>query len=137
MSKYNTRQRQILLAYLRRHVDESLTARRIAADLAGERISLSAVYRNLTELEAEGCLRRTASSGNEARYQFVDAERCRNHIHLTCVRCGKTSHLEDDGTRRLAAEVHRDAGFTVDQAETVLYGVCRDCSAAPASEPTK
>ena len=47
MSSYSTRQREALLAYLSRHPDELLSARQIADALADEKISLSAVYRNL------------------------------------------------------------------------------------------
>lgn len=53
MSSYSTRQRKALLAYLSRHPDELLSARQIADALADEKISLSAVYRNLAQLEAE------------------------------------------------------------------------------------
>ena len=53
MSSYSTQQRKALLAYLSRHPDELLSARQIADALADEKISLSAVYRNLAQLETE------------------------------------------------------------------------------------
>ena len=63
MSSYSTQQRKALLAYLSRHPDELLSARQIADALADEKISLSAVYRNLAQLEAEEKVRRSSKSG--------------------------------------------------------------------------
>lgn len=53
MSGYNTKQRRALLAFLGEHPDELLTARQMVDTLAEKQISLSAVYRNLAQLEAE------------------------------------------------------------------------------------
>ena len=53
MQSYSTRQRKVLLAYLSQHPDELLSARQIADALADKKISLSAVYRNLAQLETE------------------------------------------------------------------------------------
>ena len=53
MSGYNTKQRRALLAFLGEHPDELLTARQMADALAEKQISLSAVYRNLAQLEAQ------------------------------------------------------------------------------------
>ena len=62
MSSYSTQQRKALLAYLSRHPDELLSARQIADALADEKISLSAVYRNLAQLETEEKVRRSSKS---------------------------------------------------------------------------
>ena len=59
MSGYNTKQRRALLAFLGEHPDELLTARQMADALAEKQISLSAVYRNLAQLEAEEKVRRS------------------------------------------------------------------------------
>ena len=52
MPRYTTRQREALLDYLSRHPDQPLTVREIAAGVEPDGVSLSAVYRNLAELEA-------------------------------------------------------------------------------------
>ena len=59
MQSYSTRQRKVLLAYLSQHPDELLSARQIADALADKKISLSAVYRNLAQLETEEKMRRS------------------------------------------------------------------------------
>ena len=53
MSNYNTKQKQALLASLDKHPDELVSAKQLADELQDEKISLSSVYRNLAQLEAE------------------------------------------------------------------------------------
>ena len=69
MPKYSTQQRKALLHYLSEHPDEHLSTRQIAQALAAKKISLSAVYRNLAALEAEGKVRRCARPAH-ARYSI-------------------------------------------------------------------
>ncbi len=128
MSKYMTRQRKVLLSYLSGHADELLSAQAIADALGPEAMSLSAVYRNLSELEGEGKLRR-ASKGNqrEIYYQYIDAESCKGALHLSCKKCGKTFHMEPEAACQLLDAVARMEGLAVDKSDTVLYGVCGGC----------
>ena len=53
MAKYSTRQRDILLSYLEAHADEQMSIQKIASDLEEQKVSSSAVYRNLFDLEKE------------------------------------------------------------------------------------
>ncbi len=122
-----TKQRRTLLSYLRGHADEQLSAQEIAAALRDERISLSAVYRNLAELEAEGLVRRSASNGREASYRFVGAEACRGCLHLSCKRCGRTFHMDAGSAEQLTQVVAKTEGFALDKSDTVLYGLCEFC----------
>ena len=74
MAKYVTKQRRQLLDYLSRHTDEQMTARQIADALTQENISLSAVYRNLSDLEADGLLKRSVREGTrDVFYQYIAA----------------------------------------------------------------
>ena len=130
MGKYATHQRETLLGYLRKHVDEALSARQIADELHGEGISRSAVYRNLAALEAEGSLRRRiVPESTEICYQFADSG-CAGKLHLSCTACGKTFHADAEVADRLARLVADEKAFTLDRGETVLYGKCRSCSKA-------
>ena len=128
MSGYKTRQRRTLLVYLSRHPDELLSARQIADALAEEHISLSAVYRNLAQLEAEEKVRRSSKSGTrEVYYQYLDAESCKGALHMSCVKCGKTFHMADSNAALFAEHLAQSEHFTVDTADTILYGICSDC----------
>ena len=75
MKKYDTRQRDYLISFLNEHPDQLLSVRQIAQELCAQQISLSAVYRNLSQLEAEGLIRKSVKPGSrEAYYQYVGAE---------------------------------------------------------------
>ena len=107
MPRYTTRQREALLDYLSRHPDQPLTVREIAAGVEPDGVSLSAVYRNLAELEAAGLIRRESRPGSrEAVVQYVGAENCRGHL-LTGMAAGE--------------------GFSLDLTRTALYGLCPRC----------
>lgn len=128
LSKYMTRQRKALLDYLSAHADEALSAQEIAVALEREGVSLSAVYRNLGGLEAEGKLRRASKgSAREVYYQYTDADACKGSLHLQCKKCGRTFHMDSSGAEQLLGVVEKAEGFAVDKADTVLYGVCEIC----------
>ena len=87
MSGYNTKQRRALLAFLGEHPDELLTAHQMADALAEKQISLSAVYRNLAQLEAEEKVRRRANSrSHEGFYQNLDAKVCKVALNMRSVK---------------------------------------------------
>lgn len=128
MAKYVTKQRRQLLDYLSRHTDEQMTARQIADALTQENISLSAVYRNLSDLEADGLLKRSVREGTrDVFYQYIAAEECKDSLHLSCRVCGKSIHLDDAEAERLLDRTLKSTGFQIDKTETILYGVCADC----------
>ena len=128
MTKYATRQRKALLQYLHSHADEQLTARQIGEALSGEEISASAVYRNLAALEEAGQVRRLSKSGaREIFFQYAGAEHCRDCLHLSCKKCGKTIHMDADEAERLIQSVAICDKFKIDKTDTVLYGVCGEC----------
>ena len=127
MQAYMTQPRKRLLNYLHSHADETLTAGQISQDLP--EISVSAVYRNLSALEQDGAVRRVAKAGSrEVFFQYRKAETCRDHLHLSCKKCGKTFHMDEAETRALEEAVARLDGFTLDRGDTVLYGVCEECA---------
>ena len=128
MPQYKTKQRALLAQFLSRHPDETLSAREIAAALAGEGVSVSAVYRNLSRMEEEGLVRRASKAGSrETFFRYVEAEPCRHSLHMSCKRCGKTYHMDDRGAEELIRALTQNEHFALDRTETVLYGVCGTC----------
>lgn len=128
MAKYLTRQRKMLLSYLSQHHDESLSPRQIADSLEPEGISVSAIYRNLAALEAEGKVRRVAiGTSREAFFQYADADECRNSLHLSCTKCRRTFHMALPDATLLETSLAQNEGFAIDKANTVLYGTCESC----------
>lgn len=111
-----------------RHPDELLSARQIADALADEKISLSAVYRNLAQLETEEKVRRSSKSGTrEVYFQYLDAESCKGALHMSCVKCGRAFHMASGNAALFAKHLAQSEQFTLDAADTVLYGTCADC----------
>ena len=130
MPKYLTKQRKILLDYLSSRTDESISAGELAQALS-DRISKSAVYRNLADMEAEGRLRRVAGGGSrEAVYQYIDEAACRSALHLSCKKCGKTVHMKKQIADELVATVAESDDFSIDKGDTVIYGICSSCRKA-------
>lgn len=128
MAKYMTKQRKLLLEYLSEHADETLPTSQIVTGLLEKGISASAIYRNLADLERKGKVKRSAKPGSqELYYRYVGAESCRGHLHLSCLRCGKTVHMEESEADALAQRLAANKGFALDRGETVLYGICADC----------
>ncbi len=127
MAGYQTKQRKELLTYLSSHADESLSAKEIATALSAQGISRSAVYRNLAVLEEEGLLRRAGQEGRETLYRFIGAPACKERLHLSCKRCGKTFHLDEQTAAQVGNCLFLQAQFALDRTDTVLYGCCADC----------
>lgn len=128
MSVYTTKQRKVLLDFLKSHADEVFSADIIAAELDGDGISLSAIYRNLAALESEDKIQRVTKNGSrKVFYLYKAADECREHIHLSCSKCGKTYHMPLPASDSLIADVRRNTDFEIDRTETVLYGVCKEC----------
>lgn len=128
MSQYKTKQRSILISYLNAHTDQKLSAFEIAQALKPSGISRSAVYRNLQYLCDEGTVKKYAESGTrESYYRFSGSEECKGCLHLQCVKCGKTTHMKKAEVSILKNSLDANDNFDLSLADTVLYGVCREC----------
>lgn len=128
MSKYKTKQRAMLLDDLEKRRDERFTARELADACAAEGISVSAVYRNLSELEEEGKVMRVSMGrSRETYYRFSDADACRGEIHLSCTKCGRTFHMARPDAALIESRLAENEGFAIDRSSTVLYGLCSGC----------
>ena len=126
---YKTKQRELILSFFEANPDQSFSVMEIAEKIKEEGVSVSAIYRNLALLEKEGRVRKSVKQGtHEAYYRFLDCHECREHIHMQCVECGKTTHLDDQATSALLNGVMANSDFSVDRSTTVLYGVCHDCA---------
>ena len=128
MSKYMTKQREVLLDFLSEHTDESFSAKQIADALASSDISVSAVYRNLSALEGEGKLKRTVGgSSREVLYRFSGSEHCLKSLHMSCKVCGVTSHMSAKTARQMEKLLADNEGFALDIPDTIIYGICAAC----------
>jgi len=130
MKTYQTEQRKKLLEFLRSDPEHQFTIDIIAEHLSGEGMpGKSTVYRLMSKLVEEGCVRRFVS-GNSRHfvYQIHEFEDCANHFHLKCIQCGKLVHLECKKGDELIAHIFKEHKFSVDSGKSVLYGICEDCA---------
>lgn len=128
MARYQTQQRRRLLVFLSENPDRMFSARELWEELNDASVSQSAVYRNLAELEQSGEIARVVrAQSREVCYRSLRNEACRGRFHLTCLRCGKTIHMNAASAGRLLREVGTVDGFAVDAQQTTLYGLCADC----------
>ncbi len=129
MAKYTTKQRKYLLGFLSEHIDEKFSAKQIAKELEKDGISVSAVYRNISELENEGLVKRSAITGSrEVYYQYTADKKCSASLHLSCKSCGKMFHMNNDSLLSVISTIKNNDGFLIDKSETVLYGICSKCN---------
>lgn len=128
MKTYSTQQREVLTDYLSEHVDEKLTAKDIEAGLKDNKISISAIYRNLSSLEKENKVKRCIGENNrEIYFRYIDNEKCKNSIHLVCKICGKYYHMKEKDEKFLSDCVMKSSGFSIENADSVIYGICSNC----------
>ena len=128
MLTYQTKQRQVLLRFFQAHIDEPISALEMMEWLGTQSPSKSAIYRNLSALEAEGLIERVSKAGSRERfYRYCNADECKGHLHLSCAKCGKTYHMGTTETEQLIDRVRLDTDFQLDSAATVLYGICANC----------
>ncbi len=123
--KRMTRQRRVILDEIRKtrihptadEVYESVRKRL-------PRISLGTVYRNLDLLARTGEIRKISVAGKQMRF---DGEKS-DHMHITCLRCGKVTDLPDDQRYSdVCRETLADRGYLLQSVSVELLGVCPDC----------
>jgi Fur family ferric uptake transcriptional regulator len=87
-------------------------------------ISRQAVYDALGVLADRGLLRRIQPAGSPARYERRVGD---NHHHLVCRACGQAVDVDCAVGVAPCLEAADDAGFEIDEAEVIYWGVCPDC----------
>lgn len=129
--RYNTRQRQVVLACMDAHRDAFLSVEDVCDLLSrsGETVGRTTVYRTLEALAAEGALAKVApAQGIAARYRSLAADSATTaQGQLCCLGCGCAMPLDCEMLGAFSAHVREDHGFAIDQRRTVLYGYCRAC----------
>ena len=130
-----TRPRLTVLEVLRHRPHSTADTVLQAARLAQPSISVQTVYDVLAACTRAGLVRRIEPANSPARFETRTDD---NHHHLVCRDCGHVTDV-DCTTQRAPCLVPSDAaGFSVDEAEVVFWGLCPDCQtfpAAPASAP--
>ena len=132
-SDYNTRQKNVMLEYLKA-CGGHITAAELIKGLCdrGERVSPATVYRRLEKMVDEGLIRKYITD-KEACFQYV-GESCDGHFHLKCVCCGTHIHIDCKYLSGLGEHILKEHGFCVDNRRTVMYGICKSCNGKESGE---
>lgn len=132
-SKYNTRQREVLLEYLKSVSGSHITAGDVC-DYFKERgtaIAQATVYRRLESLVDEGIINKYIIDANSpACFEYVEKDsHVSGHIcfHCKCEKCGKLVHLHCDELSGIMEHLYEEHSFDLDPKRTVFYGLCETC----------
>lgn len=130
--KYKTRQREAILALLREHPKTCFSAKDVCLALkeAGHKAGVATVYRTLDLLVEDGSIKRfDQGKAKGSTYQYAtENPACEHHLHLKCRQCGELFHLECASFSSLHTHLCEEHGFLLNQADTILYGTCRNCA---------
>lgn len=129
MSKeYNTKQKTILINYLKNYRDKQLSINEISEGVKDLGIGQSTVYRQISNLCKDGEIKRFRAEGKSVVYQYVGKDsHCHEHFHLKCSDCGKLIHLDCHEIMHLKGHIMQEHGFNIDIADSILYGKCEVC----------
>lgn len=95
-------------------------------------VSTQAVYDVLGACTGAKLVRRIEPAGHPARFETRTGD---NHHHLVCRRCGRTEDVDCVHGAAPCIEPSDTAGFTVDEAEVVFWGLCPDCTGPATTGP--
>jgi Fur family ferric uptake transcriptional regulator len=95
----------------------------LARDRVGT-VSTQAVYEALAALTDVGLVRRIEPAGSPARYEGRVGD---NHHHLVCRRCSAITDVDCVEGEAPCLEPVDNAGYQVDEADVIFWGVCPDC----------
>ena len=128
---YQTKQKQVILESLQAASNRPLTVDEITALINenGGKVGRTTVYRHLEALLSQGRVRKfSPESGRCATFQYVpDPGDCAHHMHLKCAGCGRYIHLDCDEMQQVNAHIFEAHHFRVDNAQSLLVGLCEDC----------
>jgi Fe2+ or Zn2+ uptake regulation protein len=107
---------------LDRHTTAETVFGRVSEQMPG--VSLPTVYATLDLLEEVGLVRRVPTEAGTAVYD----PRTEDHHHLVCRSCGEIVDVDAPVDRGALLAAARTQGFTPDDAQVVVRGLCSNCS---------
>lgn len=119
-----TAPRLAVLAWLSEH--PHTTAEQVAGgvrELVGT-VSTQAVYDVLNVFSSADLVRRIEPAGHPARFETRIADK---HHHIVCRACGRTEDVDNSVGLQECLTPTASAGFVIDAAEVVFWGLCPDC----------
>ena len=117
---YNTKQKTSLIEYLKKQ-NKPHSANNIALNLT--QIGRSTIFRLLASLENEGIVQSCIE--NRTRLYIYKNQKCHEHIHASCSKCGRFIHLDEDTSKQIE-EAMEKSGLSID-GDGVIQCICEKC----------
>lgn len=123
-----TRQRRIILEIIEtatQHLDAPQILRK--AVKIDRHINRVTVYRTLGLLKRHGLVDELDLMHLKGEGHFYERRPQRDHMHMTCLRCGKVQEFESDLFDRVKGQVERDCHFHILVSRLEIGGYCAGC----------
>ena len=125
-----TRQRRTILSVMetaKRHLDASQILRKAKA--LEPQIDRVTVYRTLGLLKRHGLIDELDLMHMEGEKHFYERRTPREHMHMTCLGCGKVAEFESRLFDKLKKQIETECQFRIMVARMELGGYCSKCRA--------
>ena len=124
---YKTEKRLDIIEFLSKSNGRPYTIDEICSAILSDRQGKSTVYRLISRMVDEGEIRRISDGKTrKVTYQYINAGRCKDHLHLKCIGCGGLIHLDELTSHILESRIFSAEGFALDEG-ALLYGKCKNC----------
>jgi len=123
-----TRQRRAILSVIEtadRHLDAAQILRR--AHRLESSVDRVTVYRTLDLLKKNRMIDELDLMHVTGGGHFYERTTSRNHLHVTCLRCGKVIEFESANLEMIRQQVRNAFGFQIEVTRLEIGGYCQDC----------
>jgi Fur family ferric uptake transcriptional regulator len=123
-----TQQRRAILAVIetaKKHLNAAQILRKAKAIDAS--VDRSTVYRTLDLLKRHGLIDELDLMHMEGEQHFYERKTGKDHIHMTCLRCGKIIEFESELFESLKSQLQKDCRFHVVVSRLEVGGYCGNC----------
>lgn len=123
-----TRQRRAILQVIEtagQHLDAAqILSRAVRLDPSINRVT---VYRTLGLLKRHGLVYELDLMHIRGEAHYYEPRPKRDHIHVTCLRCGRTIEFLSPTYERLKQQISRDCRFHITMTRLEVGGTCARC----------
>ena len=130
-SGYRTRNREMMLAYLKENRERTVYASDIRQHMIdqGANVNITTIYRFLDKLQEEHKVLKYASDkGESTGFQYIDDDTgCEDHLHVKCACCGRVVHLNCGFMDEIKNHLKCHHNFELQCSGSSLFGICENC----------
>jgi len=131
LNGYKTKQRDVIFSYFEQHPNQYVTAHELIEQTTAS-MGEATVYRTLAKFVKEGILHKIVKQDSDGVYYQYDPHHGeKSCFRLECTACGRLIRLECGFAQNMEQHIRAEHNFTVNCADTIIYGKCSDCGRLP------